>query len=60
MGGIPVDLRGWLEKGEELAQEALELFDLPWIEPLQELAITDRDRGDRRVHDLHDPRPSAR
>ena len=28
VGGIPADLLGQLEKGEELAQEALELFDL--------------------------------
>ncbi len=41
-----------LEAAEELAQEGLELRDLLWIEPLQELAIADRIGCNRRVDDL--------
>ena len=52
VGGTPADLLGQLQQRKDLAQEVLELFDILWIEPLQELAITDRDSGDRGVHDL--------
>ena len=52
IGGVPADLLGQLQQRKDLAQEVLELFDILWIEPLEELAITDREGGDRGVHDL--------
>ena len=41
-----------LEAAQQLAQEDLELCDLLWIEPLQELAIAGRIGGNGSVHDL--------
>ena len=52
VGGFRADLLGQLQEGEDLAQEALELFDLLWIEPLEELAIADREGGDRLIDDV--------
>ena len=52
IGEIPADLLGQLQKGKDLAQEVLELFDLGWIEPVQELAIADGEGGDRPVNHI--------